>query len=165
MKKILLVVVFISINIGTNLSAQGVQICESFYGGNLWFTNYSNTNPSNFDTLSASQWSRLQSCNIGLIRMGGGNFNNGTQRPTRNLYYSKVVDNIREHSMEPMITVPLNIRYNQTVDRQDVVIDSCAKNAAEIVHLMNVVNKRNVKYFIIANEPGLDFGLYDDPFV
>ena len=61
--------------------------------------------------------------------------------------YVKIVDDCRENGFEPMITVPFNDRNKlRSVEEQ-------ALEAADIVRTVNHIHKRNVKYWIIGNEP------------
>jgi hypothetical protein len=141
--------------------SQGISISPQFFGGNLWYTKYDGQR-NNFFKIDVDQWTRLKDAKVTTMRMGGGNFNTGIEKPTDPLYYVDVVDDIRANGMEPMITVPLEI--NRTLDN-DVTINNkiyeYAAKAAEIVRIVNVVNKRKVTYFILCNEPGKDFFLYD----
>jgi hypothetical protein len=62
-----------------------------------------------------------------------------------NYQYIKMIDSIRAKGMEPVMQVPFaNYRYT-------------ALQAADIVHYINVVKGKHIKYWIIGNEPNLGY--------
>jgi hypothetical protein len=148
------------------------KINPSFYGQNFWYTAYQDapffgtTNP----TTLGGQWSLVQSSGVKMIRVGGHNYNYETDL---NVYsaphstttgeitpagYVTIVDEIRAQGFEPMITVPFRDDHFRTIEAQ-------ADTAAEIVRVVNTVHKRNIKYWIISNEPTKDqpyWNMYSD---
>ncbi|MDF2449440.1 MAG: in-like serine protease [Bacteroidota bacterium] len=144
----------------TTIAWSQVPISSTFYGGSIWYADYS-ARP-NYDLINSSQWTRLKATGMTMMRFGGTNFNIGSEKPIDPVYYVDAVDHIREQGMEPMITVPLDGFSGASSDLQimDKIHEYAAK-AAEIVRLVNQSNKRNVKYWIIANEPGGNYNMYD----
>lgn len=88
------------------------------------------------------QWGNIKASNATIIRFGGAAADK--DMPT-NFQYIKMIDAIRANGMEPMIQVPFN--KNQYT----------AQQAAVIVNYINVVMGRNIKYWIIGNEPDLAY--------
>ncbi|HEY0030525.1 MAG TPA: hypothetical protein VGC65_07195, partial [Bacteroidia bacterium] len=85
-------------------------------------------------------WKKVKDSKATMIRYGG-------IAPDRNIptkfQYLRIVDSIRAKGMEPLIQVPFwDYRYT-------------AAQAADIVYYLNIVKGRNVKYWIIGNEPNL----------
>jgi hypothetical protein len=140
------------------LNAQ-TKISPQFFGGNLWYTDYS-IGRGNYDKITTDQWNRLKNSGMTMMRQGGTGYNVGEKEPETPLYYVDIVDDIRSNNMEPMITVPLKGLNGDEANDMDK-IRQYAGNAAEIVRMVNVVNKRHVSYFIISNEPGGNNGIYD----
>ncbi|MBA3662923.1 MAG: T9SS type A sorting domain-containing protein [Bacteroidetes bacterium] len=143
-----------------SLKAQ-MPIDPKFYGQNFWFTDYRNA-PASAGT-DLLNWTEVQQSGAKFIRVGGHNYNfdltpTDMTAPTNLLGYVNIVDAIRSKGGEPMITVGLNIAAMGTISSSEITTG--ATQAAEIVRILNIANKRNVKYYIIANEPGKDFGLY-----
>lgn len=130
------------------------QIPPMYFGQNYWFTSHSQVTGSGFAP-TLSQWSEVKLSGAKLIRVGGANYNNLTtltgdskpRDPSGNPFYAgyvNIIDDIRNNGGEPMITIPFN--HFLPLGPQEVA-------ASEIMRVMNVVHKRNVKYIIIANEP------------
>lgn len=142
-------------------------IKPTFYGQNFWFTdNKLAPSPDPNASQDLTSWPEVLSSGVRVLRVGGTNYNDvdyknslgagiTSTKPTNPLGYVKIVDRIRAQGCEPMITVPYN--GNDGVGSDVKNIDEQAKAAARIVELINVVHKRNVKYFIIANEPETDY--------
>ncbi|MDQ3046929.1 MAG: T9SS type A sorting domain-containing protein [Bacteroidota bacterium] len=92
-------------------------------------------------------WDKIQDSKASVIRYGG--IAADRNMPTK-FQYIRMIDSIRAHGMEPIIQVPFhNWRYS-------------AAQAAEIVNYINVVKGKNIKYWIIANEPDLGYGFTTD---
>ncbi len=155
MKKHLLLICFSCLSIFPLLS----QISPLLWGQNYWYTNMSSTNPASNTDLS--NWSEVKLSGVKLMRVGGTNYNQDAflTRPrdaAGNIYaqgYVSIVDNIRAQKSEPMIQVPFD-PFDADVTHD---LTYYAKQAAEIVRVLNIVHKRNVQYFIIANEPVLNY--------
>lgn len=85
-------------------------------------------------------WSNIKNSGTTIVRYGG--ISPDKNIPTK-YQYLRMVDSIRSRGMEPIIQVPFfNYRYT-------------AQQAADIVYYLNVTKGRNVKYWIIGNEPNL----------
>lgn len=130
-----------------------IKIDPLFFGINYWFTSFSQSgkyrpdlNTTEFPTI----WEDVKASGVRSMRIGGRGYNIGAQKPTDIKQYLTIVDAIKGQGCEPLITVP----YSGM--KASILME--AQNAAEIVYLLNVVNNRKIKYFIIANEPGIDYG-------
>lgn len=75
---------------------------------------------------------------VRIIRFGGEAADQN--RPT-NHQYIKFIDSTRMYGMEPIIQLPYDAGYYN------------ADTAAEIVNYLNNIAHRNIRYFIIGNEP------------
>ncbi|MCW3076274.1 MAG: hypothetical protein JWO32_883 [Bacteroidetes bacterium] len=115
-------------------------IPTNFFGQNAWMP----------DTIGSTllggklhkSWGKVKDSKASIIRFGG--IAPDRDMPT-NYQYIKMIDSIRAKGMEPIIQVPFyKWKYS-------------AAQAAEIVHYINVVKGRNIKYWIIGNEPDLDY--------
>jgi hypothetical protein len=87
-------------------------------------------------------WGKVEDSKAVTVRYGGIS-------PDKNIptmyQYLRMVDSIRAHGMEPILQVPFwDYRYSP-------------QQAAAIVQYINVVKARNVKYWIIGNEPNLSY--------
>ncbi|MFL5754008.1 MAG: T9SS type A sorting domain-containing protein [Bacteroidia bacterium] len=87
-------------------------------------------------------WKKVKDSKAVMVRYGG--IGPDKNMPT-NYQYIRMIDSIRANGMEPVIQVPYyNGRYT-------------AQQAANIVQYINVTKGRNVKYWIIGNEPNLSY--------
>lgn len=88
-------------------------------------------------------WKKVGDSKATSVRYGGI----GPDRNISTKYqFLKMVDSIRARGMEPIIQVPFwDYRYNPS-------------HAAEVVQFLNVTKGRNVKYWIIGNEPNYKYG-------
>lgn len=89
-----------------------------------------------------TKWNDIASSGAKLIRFGGISVDNNM--PT-NHQYIKMIDSIRARGMEPIIQVPF---YNNKYS---------ASQAAAIVQYVNITKGRNIKYWVIGNEPDLEY--------
>lgn len=88
-------------------------------------------------------WGAIRDSKAALIRYGG--ISSDRDMPT-NAQYIGIIDSIRANGMEPIIQVPFyNYKYT-------------AQQAADIVTYINVTMGRNIKYWVIGNEPDLSYG-------
>ena len=88
------------------------------------------------------KWKEIGESFSKTIRFGG--IAPDKNRPT-NYQYIKMIDSIRAKGMEPIIQVPFHIwRFS-------------ASDAANIVQYINITKGKNVKYWIIGNEPDLGY--------
>lgn len=88
-------------------------------------------------------WKNIADSKATNVRYGG--ISTDKNIPTK-YQYLRMVDSIRARGMEPILQVPF---YNYQYTAQD---------AAGIVQYINITKGRNVKYWIIANEPNLGYG-------
>ncbi|HEY0030014.1 MAG TPA: hypothetical protein VGC65_04595, partial [Bacteroidia bacterium] len=123
-------------------------ISTHFFGENAWM-------PDTIGNASActdppcilngklhQHWADIKNSGASIIRFGG--IAPDKNMPT-NYQFLKMIDSVRAQGMEPVIQVPFhNYRYT-------------AAQAAGIVNFLNVVKGKNIKYWIIANEPNLGY--------
>jgi subtilase family serine protease len=141
MKLCLLAIVFLAA-----LTGRAQSIPQNFFGVNAWM-------PDTIGNASAcvsqpcilygklhNNWQKVKQSKMQIVRFGG--IAPDKNRPT-NYQYIKMVDSIRNNGMEPVIQVPYFNGYYS------------ASQAASIVQYINVTKGRNVKYWIIGNEPNL----------
>ena len=106
----------------------------------------------------ASQWTNIANSGAKSMRYGGNGVDhhadpdwvdpNDSTKSTLKQYLALVVE-MQSRGIEPILQVPV---YGSTYTATD---------AANIVHYINVVNGKNVKYWIIGNEPDLASGAYN----
>lgn len=123
-------------------------ISNHFFGENAWMPDtIGNANgcidpPCVLNGKLYQQWENIKNSKASIIRFGG--IAADKNMPT-NYQYIRMIDAIRSNGMEPIIQVPFyNYRYT-------------AKQAADIVYYINVTKGRNVKYWVIGNEPDLSY--------
>lgn len=132
--------------LGHDLSAQ--SITPVFFGQNAWMpdtigqaSNCTQPPCILYGSLH-NKWGKIAESGAGSIRYGGIQVDRNM--PTH-YQYIKVIDSIRAKGMEPIIEVPYhNGRYS-------------ASQAAALVQYINVTKGRNIKYWIIGNEPDLEY--------
>jgi PKD repeat protein len=135
MRKILLSLVFAVLAITPGFNQ---EISPFIAGQNAWMpTGYGG---AFYDGKLDKLWPLVKQSKVQMIRVGG----NGVEfnLPTGDEYL-KLIDSIRNIGAEPMVQVP-NGRGKYT-----------AAQAAAIVDYVNIVHGRNIKYWIIGNEPNL----------
>jgi hypothetical protein len=120
------------------ISAQSIP--TNYFGQNAWMPD-SIGNVKYYGQLH-SKWGQVKDSKASVIRFGGIAADNN--RPT-NHQYIKMIDSIRAKGMEPIIQVPFH-KWAYS-----------AQQAAEIVQYINVTKGRNIQYWIIGNEPDLDY--------
>lgn len=130
-------------------NAQAQTISPMFFGQNAWMPdtigNASNCQdpPCILYGKLHKSWPLVKASGAGSVRFGG--IAPDRNMPTR-YQYIKMIDSIRAKGMEPIIQVPFhNNRYS-------------ASEAAQLVQYINITKQRNIKYWIIANEPDLEYG-------
>lgn len=115
-------------------------IPSHFFGQNAWMP----------DTIGSAvyggklhkNWGNIGASWAALIRFGG--IGADDNMPTH-FQYIKMIDSIRAKGMEPIIQVPFhNWKYS-------------AQQAADIVSYINGTKGKNIKYWIIGNEPDLEY--------
>jgi hypothetical protein len=120
------------------LSAQ--TISPHFFGQNAWMPDTIGNQVYN-GKLHQS-WQKVRESKATLIRYGGTSVDK--HMPT-DYQYIRIIDSVRANGMEPMIEVPFNDHMYT------------AQQAAAIVNYINVVKGKNIKYWVIANEPNLGY--------
>ena len=129
-------------------STQAQTISNHYFGENAWMpdtvgdANACKEPPCILAGKLHNQWAAIKSSKTSIIRFGG--IAPDQNMPT-NFQYIRIIDSIRANGMEPIIQVPFcNYRYT-------------AQQAADIVKYLNVTKGKNIKYWIIANEPDLGY--------
>ncbi|MES2284146.1 MAG: Ig-like domain-containing protein [Bacteroidota bacterium] len=117
------------------------DITVRIFGQNAWM-------PASIGTTSYpgklnSQWRKVKDSKAGTVRYGG---NAADMYISTHTQYLNIIDSIRGNGMEPIIQVSY---YNNKYT---------ASQAAEIVEFINVTSVRNVKYWVIGNEPDVSYG-------
>jgi hypothetical protein len=134
--------------LGAAGTAKSQTISSTFFGENAWMPDtIGNANactdpPCLLYGKLHKNWQNIKDSKAAVIRFGGIT---GDKNMPTNYQYVKMIDSIRAKGMEPIIQVPFrNYRYT-------------AQQAADIVHYLNVVKGKHVKYFSIGNEPDLGY--------
>jgi hypothetical protein len=132
-----------------NFDAVAQTIPTNFFGVNAWMPDtIGNANactdpPCIFNGKLHQQWGKIKESRAAMVRFGGIAVDKNM--PT-NYQYIKMIDSIRAKGMEPVIQVPFhNWKYS-------------AQQAAAIVQYINGTKARNVRYWVIGNEPDLEYG-------
>lgn len=138
-KKIaILLIAFLNLILVSNVTAQ--QISPFIFGQNAWMPD--SIGSKKFYGKFEANWSAVAQSGANIVRYGGIAVDENN--PTK-YQYIKMVDQMRANGVEPILQVPYdNGRFT-------------AQNAASIVQHVNVTMSRNVKYWIIANEPDLGY--------
>lgn len=115
-------------------------IPTNFFGQNAWMPDTIGT------TLLGgklhSNWSKVKDSKSTIIRFGG--IAPDRDMPTK-FQYIKMIDSVRAKGMEPIIQVSFH-KWKYT-----------AQQAAEMVQYINGTKGKNIKYWIIGNEPDLEY--------
>jgi hypothetical protein len=117
------------------------QISPYIYGQNAWMPD--SIGSKKFYGSLGQTWTPIAESGVKMMRYGGIGVDEN--KPTK-YQYIKMVDNMRSRGIEPILAVA----YNNG--------QFTAAQAADIVNYVNNVMGRNVKYWIIANEPDLAYG-------
>lgn len=121
-------------------SIKAQPISGHFFGQNAWMPD-SIGNVKKYGQLD-SKWPEIKASGAQIIRFGG--ISADKNKPT-NYQYIKMIDKIRAQGMEPVMQVPFhNGQYS-------------AAEAAAIVKYVNITMGRAVKYWVIGNEPDLEY--------
>ena len=112
------------------------RISPVFFGQNAWMPD--SIGQVKYNGQLHEKWQEIGACGAQTIRFGG--IASDQNKPTH-YQYIKMIDSIRAKGMEPIIQVPFN---NGAYT---------ASQAAEIVYYINITRKKNIKYWIIGNEP------------
>jgi hypothetical protein len=149
MKKISGIFIAIILFLGLSISNfQSQTISPFIFGQNAWMPDTIGKASSCMDPPCLlngklhKKWADVASSGAKVVRFGG--ISPDKNRPT-DYQYIKMIDSIRSRGMEPVMQVPfMNWRYT-------------AQQAAAIVQFVNITKSRNVKYWIIGNEPDLGY--------
>jgi hypothetical protein len=130
-------------------TGQAQNISGHYFGQNAWMPDtIGNANactdpPCILGGKLHQNWTNIKDSKARLIRFGG--IAPDKNMPT-NYQYIRMIDAIRANGMEPILQVPYyKGRYN-------------AQQAAAIVQYINITMGKNVKYWVIGNEPDLSYG-------
>jgi hypothetical protein len=122
----------------TNTNAQ--QISPYVFGQNAWMPD--SIGSVKYNGSLGSSWTPIAESGTKIMRYGGIGVD--VNNPTK-YQYIKMIDKMRANGIEPIVQVPFHAwQYN-------------AQQAADIVHYVNITMGRNVKYWIIGNEPDLGY--------
>jgi PKD repeat protein len=122
-------------------SGFGQAISSRLFGQNAWMPDTIGT--TFYNGKLHNHWGTIQASGSQTVRFGGIGADH--HMPT-NYQYIRMVDSIRAKGMEPILQVPFN-NWQFT-----------ASQAAAIVQYVNITKGKNVKYWIIGNEPNLGYG-------
>ncbi len=121
-----------------NASAQAIS--SHFFGENAWMPHQIG-NTVLYGKLD-KHWDDIKNSSASIIRYGG--IAGDKDMPTNDQYIA-IIDSMRSKGLEPVIQVPFdNYRYT-------------AQQAAGIVTYINKTKGKNIKYWIIGNEPDLAY--------
>jgi len=134
---------------GAAKESKAQTISNHYFGQNAWMPDtIGNANactepPCILYGKLHQNWGKIQESGAQIIRFGG--ITPDKNMPT-NAQYIRMIDSIRAKGMEPIMQVPFH-DYRYT-----------AGQAADIVHYLNDIKHKNIKYWIIGNEPNLGYG-------
>ena len=161
--------------------SQGVPIGPVIMGQNYHFAKWTNpaTGQLNIfgDQLTYSAVGNntvmangVRSSNCELLRIGGNQYNISDHKPNagQEVYYVSLIDEARKNGMEPVLTLPFLLDiYKKSVEEHvepaythslyAQAVQEAIDNLKTILHLVNTVHKRNLKYVVLGNEPDLDY--------
>ncbi|MCE3225906.1 MAG: hypothetical protein K0S32_457 [Bacteroidetes bacterium] len=139
-KKMSQVLLFVLSFLFISKSGNAQIISPIFFGQNAWMPD--SIGNAVYGGKLHQNWGKVQDSKAKLIRFGG--ISPDKNKPS-NFQYIKMIDSIRAKGMEPVIQVPFhNWQYT-------------AQQAADIVQYVNIVKGRNIKYWVIGNEPDLEY--------
>ena len=133
--------IFFSIFLFVSFQGKSQNISVKIFGQNAWMP-YS-IGSIIYNGKLDSIWKKVIDSKAKIVRYGGIAVDKNM--PTHNQYLS-IIDSIKYNGMEPVIQVPF---YNNKFT---------AAQAAEIVEFVNIVSHKNVKYWVIGNEPDNVYG-------
>ncbi|OWP63691.1 hypothetical protein CDA63_07845 [Hymenobacter amundsenii] len=143
MKKLLL---FLLLSGLTLAAGHGQAISPYLTGQNAWLPTALGTQVFNgqLDKL----WPLVQQSKVKMVRIGGNGVNSNL---VTNQQYIALIDSVRKIGAEPMVQVSEG-RGRFT-----------AAQAAQVVNHVNITMGRNIKYWIIGNEPDLNNASHPNP--
>lgn len=116
------------------------QISPYLFGQNAWMPDSIGTRK--YSGSLEKNWPAIAQSGATIMRYGGIGVDEN--KPTKSQYI-KMIDAMRANGIEPMVQVAFH-KWQYT-----------AQQAADIVHYVNVVMKKNVKLWVIGNEPDLGY--------
>lgn len=120
--------------------SQAQTIPTTFFGQNAWMPDSVGSN--HLGGKLHQNWGNIEASKCQVIRFGG--ISPDRDKPT-NYQYIKMIDSVRARGMEPVMQVSFhNGKYN-------------AQQAADLVQFLNVTKNKDIKYWIIGNEPDLEY--------
>ena len=127
-------------------AGHGQAISPYLAGQNAWLPTALGT--TNYGGLLDRLWPVVKQSKVKMIRIGGNGANTNL---ITNAQYIALIDSIRRIGAEPMVQVSEGRgRFTAT-------------QAAQVVQHVNVTMQRNVKYWIIGNEPDLNNASQPNP--
>ena len=117
------------------------NISEKVFGQNAWMPH--SIGSTIYNGKLDSQWKKVKDSQAKIIRYGGIAVDKII--PTNDQYLN-MIDSIRSNGMEPIMLVSF---YNNTYT---------ASQAAQTVEFINITSNKNVKYWVIGNEPDNEYG-------
>jgi hypothetical protein len=120
--------------------ANAQQISPYLFGQNAWMPD--SIGSQKFSGSLESHWNAVGESGATVMRYGGIGVDEN--KPTK-YQYIKMIDAMRAKGMEPVVQVAFH-KWQYT-----------AQEAADIVHFVNITKGRNVKYWVIGNEPDLGY--------
>lgn len=115
-------------------------IPATFFGQNAWMPD--SIGSKVYGGKLHQHWGAIKDSRAQVIRFGG--IAPDREGPSR-YQYIKMIDSIRARGMEPVMQVSFHDgKFN-------------AQQAADVVQYVNVTKGRNVKYWVIGNEPDLEY--------
>lgn len=116
-------------------------ISPKFFGQNAWMPDSIGT--AVFNGKLHSQWEQVKNSGAQITRFGGIAVDKN--KPT-GFQYLQIIDSMIASGMEPVVLVPF---YNNKFT---------AAEASGLVDFINVINQKNVRYWVIGNEPDNSYG-------
>ncbi len=117
------------------------NISEKIFGQNAWMPN--SIGATIFNGKLDSQWNKVKDSHAKICRYGGIAVDKNMPTYTQ---YLNIIDSIRSNGMEPVMLVSFdNNKYT-------------ASQAAQTVEFINSTSNKNVKYWVIGNEPDNSYG-------
>ena len=135
------IIYFITFLLQSFQIARSQNISQNFFGQSAWMP--FSVGSAIYNGKLDSQWKKVNDSGANIIRYGGVAVDN--DKPS-NLQYLSIIDSIRSNGMEPVMLVSF---YNNKYT---------ASQAAETVEFINITSNRNVKYWVIGNEPDNSYG-------
>lgn len=170
MKTFFLAIVFLFGTMCLAAQSQGTPLSPMIMGQSYHYTDWNDAAGNNQVPLDPQNvWPKVTESGTKLVRVGGKQYNIGAERPTsgQEVYYVSIIDDIRSHGCEPVLTLPFLHARTGTATPEANVNDpnghfatdlaSSISTLQAILHYVNGIHKRNVRMIILGNEPDLDY--------